>query len=103
MAFLVNAAAVHAVGRRSRAKDDDDGMDGGGPAPLRAGDPGGGAAGHACPPRRDDRCDPSTLAGWSATGLVDADHAAGLVAHGARRRRLAAAAVGLAAASDRME
>ena len=39
--------AAHAVGHRSRPKDDDDGMDGRGPAPLRAGDPGDGAAGHA--------------------------------------------------------
>jgi hypothetical protein len=58
-------------------------MDYRGPAPLRAGDPGHGAAGHACPARRDDRRDPSTLAGRPATGLVDPGDAAGPVARGA--------------------
>src|SRR3954454_6199455 len=101
--FLVNATAVHAVGRRSRPKDDDDGMDDRGPAPLRASHPGNGAAGHARPPRRDDRRDQSAIAGRPAAGLVDPGHAAGPVARGARRPRLAAAASGLAAAPDRGE
>src|SRR5689334_18240716 len=78
-------------------------MDGRGPAPLRAGDPGHGAAGHARPPRRDDRCDPSALASRPATGLVDPGYAPGLVARGARRPRLAAATIVRAAAPNRVE
>src|SRR3954469_9471060 len=78
-------------------------MDGRRPALLRTGGPGHGAAGYARPPRRDDRRDPSALAGRPAADLVDPGHVAGLVARGARRPRLAAAAIGLAAAPDRVE
>jgi hypothetical protein len=49
LAFPMNARAARAVGRRSRPKDDDHGMDDRGPVPLRAGHPGDGAARHACP------------------------------------------------------
>src|ERR671912_18446 len=86
----MNAAAVHAVARRSRPKDDAHAMEDRGRAPLRAGDPRGSAAGHACPLGSHDRCDRSARAGRPAADLADPRHAAGLVARRARRPRLAA-------------
>ena len=78
-------------------------MDGRGPAQVRAGDAGDGAAGHARPPGGHDRQDRSAVAGGTAAGLVDPRHAPGLVARRPRRPRLAAAAARLAAAPDRVE
>ena len=50
-----------------------------------------------------DAIDPPALEGRTAAALVDADHAPGLVAPGARRLRLAAAAARPAAAPERVE
>src|SRR4028118_98281 len=93
--------AVRAVPRRSRPKDDEDGVDGRGPAQVRAGRAGGGAPGHARPPGGHDRPDRPALQGRTTAALVDPDHAPGPVAPGARRLRLAAAAAPPAAAPER--
>src|SRR5919107_1888699 len=77
-----------------------DGMDGRGPAQVRAGDPGCGARGHARPLGADDPDDRSTVQGRAATGLVDPHHAHGLVAPGPRRLHLATAAGHVPAAYD---
>src|SRR4028119_1584743 len=83
--------AVRAVPRRSRPKDDEDGVDGRGPAQVRAGRAGDGAPGHARPHGGHDRPDRPALQGRTSAALVDADHAPGPVAPGPRRLRLAAA------------
>src|SRR5436305_4944829 len=65
-------------------------MDGRGPAQVRAGDPGGAAAGHDRAAGADDGRARPAAEGRPRAGLVDPDHAPGLVAPGPRRLRLAA-------------
>src|SRR3954464_5342256 len=68
-------------------------MDGRGPAQVRAGGPGGAAAGHDRAARADDGRARPAAQGRPRAGVVDPDHAPGLVAPGARRcawRRLPA-------------
>src|SRR4051812_43101247 len=67
-------------------------MDGRGPAQVRAGDPGGAAAGHDRPAGADDGRARPAAQGRPRAGVVDPDHAPGLVAAGPRRLRLAPAA-----------
>src|SRR4051794_26834163 len=90
---------------RDPTKGARDGVDGRGPAQVRAGDPGGVAAGDARPAGGDDRHDRSARQDRAPAGLVDRDHARGAVAPGARRVRLAAAAgrPRAAAAPERVE
>src|SRR5690242_17217188 len=67
-------------------------MDGRGPAHGRASDPGGAAAGHDRAAGADDGRARPAAEGRPRAGLVDPDHAPGLVAPGPRRLRLAPAA-----------
>src|SRR3954465_7708518 len=78
-------------------------MDGRGPAQVRAGDPGGAAAGHDRAAGADHGRARPAARGRPRAGVVDPDHAPGLVAPGARRLRLAPAAGRVPALHHRVE
>src|SRR5512133_655786 len=90
--FLTGAATTRTDLSAGPSGDDADGMDGRGPAQVRAGDPGSAAAGDDRAAGADDRRPRPAAEGRPRAGLVDADHAPGLVAPGPRRLRLAPAA-----------